>query len=188
MCGYFKSREPGGNEPTPRANWQWVLIASGELKHCGSFKRGLPDLAGAAAAKKKVWKWHLRTSCCQWECWLFQEVKHFNGVCARRHVLSYMVAAWANWLPELRWWGQLPRDSLRGSEQASTMLDWAEAKGKATLVPAKPLSILRSSPGQKRITHAQQDSFRHKRPLNETQHILKITLVWKREEKVYREL
>ena len=53
MCGYFKSREPGGNEPTPRANWQWVLIASGELKHCGSFKRGLPDLAGAAAAKKK---------------------------------------------------------------------------------------------------------------------------------------
>ena len=39
-----------------------------------------------------------------------------------------------------------------GTEKTSATFDWVEPKGKADLVLVMPLSILRSSPGQKRIT------------------------------------
>ena len=42
-----------------------------------------------------------------------------------------------------------------GTEWISTMLNRAEPKGKAALVLATPLSILKNSTGQKRITDTQ---------------------------------
>ena len=66
-----------------------------------SFKRGLPD---SAIVEKNCMDLKCRLSglCCQSDIWLFQEAKHLNGV-GGQHAASYFVAAWANWLPELRW-------------------------------------------------------------------------------------
>lgn len=98
-------------------------------------------------------KWLVPCLCCHHELWLFQEAKHLNGVCGQR-AASYLMAAWANCLPELSGEDGSP-GSLRGSEWTSTMLDWVDPKGKAVLVLAMPLSILRSGTGQKRITDTQ---------------------------------
>ena len=98
----------------------WVLFARSKQRH-DSFKRRLPDSAGAYAVLKQK----LPGLYCPHKLWLFQEAKHLNGVCEQRVTNCLMVQH----RPDV-YTGSLCT-AHRGCEQTSAMMDWAEPKRQA---------------------------------------------------------
>ena len=131
---------------------RWALFAGGEKGLCGSFKSRLPDSTsiGSKGCVAFLGEDFLVCASCMNSSGSFRRPSPWMGF-----VGSVLQVTWWQHGPTgyQSWGGE------RGSHQAvseavktSTMLDWVEPKGKASLVLAMPLSILRSGPGQNIIT------------------------------------